>query len=363
MFHFRPILSLSNFVPYKQYSTLNTKFKLRDGNLMPPIGMGTWKLDKLNTSELVYQAIKLGYRQIDCASRYGNEVEVGKGLQRAFSEKLVTREEMFITSKLWNTHHNPSHVSIALQGSLNRLGLDYLDLYLIHWPVSFEYDEKFVERDPNEYQIIQIPLKDTWNELRSLKEQKKIKSIGVSNFGIPEIQELTQDFGSTQIEVPAVNQIEFHPYLTQKALVSYCQSLGIIIQAYSPFASGKQPPKHLIPFRDHPLLNELASKYNKSPTQILLQWFFQNNVCPLPKSTSIEHLRENLSFLSPSYRLTSQEMEQINRLNSNHRFIQPNYWDFRWSSEPKAVGFGFNSFFSSLGLTRFVQQSLKLLPR
>lgn len=270
---------------------------LSNGVKMPWVGLGVFKVEEgQELINAVRFAIKHGYRSIDTAAIYENEMGVGQGIQAGMKESDVSREELFVTSKVWNSDLGYESTIAAYETSLNKLGLDYLDLYLIHWPVDGKY-------------------KDAWRALETLYKEGRVKAIGVSNFQIHHLKELIKD---AEIK-PMINQVEYHPRLTQKEVQGFCQKNGIQLEAWSPLMQGQ--------LVDHPVLENIARKYNKSAAQIILRWDLQNGVVTIPKSTKEHRMIENSMLFD--FELTKEDMEQINALNQNHRVgPDPDNFDF-----------------------------------
>lgn len=270
---------------------------LKNGVNMPWLGIGVFKVEE--GPELVNAvkfAIKHGYRSIDTAAIYGNEEGVGQAIREGMGETGITREELFITSKVWNSDLGYESTLAAYETSLKKLGLDYLDLYLIHWPVEGKY-------------------KDAWRALETLYKEGKVKAIGVSNFQVHHLEDVIKD---AEI-VPMVNQVEYHPRLTQKEVHAFCVEHGIQLEAWSPLMQGQ--------LLDNPVLQEIAHSYNKSVAQIIIRWDLQNGVITIPKSTKEHRIVENASVFD--FELSKEDMQRIDQLNQNHRVgPDPDHIDF-----------------------------------
>jgi alcohol dehydrogenase (NADP+) len=301
------------------------KLEFRNGDKMPALGLGTWKSEPGAVKDAVLTAIKDGYRHIDCAAIYGNEKEVGEALSQAFEEDLVNREEMWITSKLWNDSHKKDQVIPALKNTLKDLKLDYLDLYLVHWPVAFKSGVSFPENEKDFLSLSEVPLTETWEGMQKTVDEGLAQHIGVSNFKKEKIQHLidNSDF------VPEMNQVEMHPLLPQEELVQYCKDRSIHLTAYSPLGSGDRSEK--MKRDDEPTLlenkvvNEVAKKHDASPAQVLISWQMHRDVIVIPKSTNANRIQEN--FEAASLSLDLDDMEKINEINYSFRFIDGSFWE------------------------------------
>lgn len=266
---------------------------LHNGVKMPWLGLGVFQVQEgQEVMDSVKAAIKAGYRSIDTAAIYKNEEGVGQ----AIKECGVPREELFITTKLWNSEQGYESTLQAYEESMEKLGLDYLDLYLIHWPVPAK----------GKY-------KETWKAFEKLYKEGRVRAIGVSNFQVHHLEDLMKD---AEIK-PMVNQVEYHPRLTQAELLTYCKNNHIQLEAWSPLMQGG--------LLDNPMLQEIAEKYNKSTAQVILRWDLQNGVVTIPKSIKEHRIIENADVFD--FELTSEEMAQIHALNKNER-IGPNPDDF-----------------------------------
>ncbi|KAK4882821.1 hypothetical protein RN001_006140 [Aquatica leii] len=291
---------------------------LNDGNQMPMIGLGTSRTFSSESIQAVKDAIDIGYRHFDCAFIYRNEKNIGVGLTAKIAEGVVKREDLYITSKVWNTYHRPGIVETALRNSLKDLGLDYVDLYLIHWPTGYKEEEASNEppgpKVPNfsDYDYV-----DTWKAMEEIQKKGLAKSIGVSNFNKNQLERILE---KAEI-LPVVNQIECHPYLNQNKLIKYCKSKNIQIVGYSPFASPgrfSSLPNYIKVF-ENPKIIEIANKYNKTPGQVILRWQIQRDVVVIPKSINKNRIKENFTIFD--FHLSTEDISIIDGLNTNSRFV------------------------------------------
>jgi len=256
---------------------------LNNGVKMPRLGLGVWKVtDPGDVERAIHAAVQTGYRSIDTASFYKNEAEVGQAIRSCG----VPREELFITTKIWNEDQGYDKTLAAFEESRKRLGLEVVDLLLIHWPGK----DKYI---------------DTWRAFEKLYREGFVRAIGVSNFQIHHLDKLIE---ASEI-VPAVNQVEFHPLLTQKELLAYTKEKGIQLEAWSPLMQGNL---------DQPVLKEIAAKYGKTPAQVVLRWDLQHGVVTIPKSITPSRIAENADIFD--FELTAEDMDRIDSLNQNHRF-------------------------------------------
>ena len=263
--------------------SLNDTFHLNNGYEIPCVGFGTWQTPDGETAVMaVSEAIRVGYRHIDTAACYGNEVGVGQGIKKSGIE----REKLFVTSKVWNTERGYEKTIAAFEKTLSDLGLDYLDLYLIHWPASSSQYDNWEE----------INL-ETWKAMTELYEAGRIKSIGVSNFMPHHLEALMK----TEVP-PMVNQVEYHPGLTQAETVDYCKKHGILVEAWSPLGTGRM--------LNNEMLKSIAAKYEKSVAQLCIRWCLQNRVLPLPKSITPSRIMENTDVFD--FEIMAEDMRSIN---------------------------------------------------
>ena len=294
------------------------KLLFRNGDILPSLGLGTWLSKTNEVYDAVLEAIRIGYRHIDCAYIYRNEAEIGLALRDAMKAGLVKREELFITSKLWNSDHDPERVEVAIRKSLNDLQLNYLDLYLIHWPVAFKTGCEQAKDANDLASLDDIPLSVTWQSMEEVQKKGLTKHIGVSNFNIPKLKLLIEN----AVIKPEVNQIELHPYFQQNELVVFCNANDILLTAYSPLGS-----RHLIN-SDAGLTREktiidIAEKHASTQTQIILAWGIQRGTAVIPKSVHSERILDN--FNSTKVSLDINDIKDINALEQNFRVAKGLY--------------------------------------
>ena len=298
---------------------------------MPSVGLGLWKISPSEVPDLITEAVSRGYRHLDSAADYGNEEAVGAGISRVLEQGLCQREELWVTSKLWNTFHRPEHVRPACEKSLADLGLDYLDLYLIHFPISLKYVE-FETRYPPEWvhdpaaenpamEIDPVPLQDTWRAMEGLVEAGLVKQIGVCNYN----SGLLNDLQAYARIKPAMLQIESHPQLTQERLIRLAKHYGMAVTAFSPFGSLSYVALGMAEAEDSLLtasaVTDAANSHNKTAAQVLLRWGVQRGTAVIPKTSDPARLAENLSLFD--FELSSGEMDAISALNMNRRYNDP----------------------------------------
>ncbi|MHC4995495.1 MAG: aldo/keto reductase [Planctomycetota bacterium] len=298
---------------------------------MPAIGLGAWKIPNEMCADLTRQAVEIGYRHFDCACDYGNEVEVGQGLATAVSDGLCSRDDLWVTSKLWNTYHDPKHVRTACERSLSDLQLDELDLYLIHFPIPLAFvpfEERyppgwFYDPDAAEPCMKHAPIRiaETWGAMEGLVEAGLVKRIGVCNFNTA----LLRDLLAGSSVRPAALQVEMHPYLTQQRLFQFCRDEGIAATAFSPLGAGSYVQLDMAKPADsvlaHPEVIAIAESHGKTPAQVALRWAVQRGGAAIPKSQKPERLRENLDVFG--FALTDDQMAAVDGLDQHRRFNDP----------------------------------------
>lgn len=275
-------------------NSIQSTTTLHNGVKMPWLGLGVFKVkDGEEVGNSIKAALEVGYRSIDTAAIYGNEEGVGK----AIAESDVPREELFITTKVWNSHHGYEETLAAFNASMEKLGLDFLDLYLIHWPLPSQGKSA-----------------ETWKALEKLYKDGRVRAIGVSNFKVHHLEEI---IANAEI-VPMVNQVEYHPRFNQQELHDFCKANKIQLEAWSPLMQGG--------LLDDPALVDIAAKYNKSTAQIIIRWDMQTGVVTIPKSVKPHRIAENADVFD--FELSAEDMDKINVLNKNQRmFADPDEFD------------------------------------
>ena len=297
----------------------------------PRIGLGLWKIATEVCAEVVYNAIKLGYRHLDSACDYGNEAEVGKGIARALDEGICERADLWITSKLWNTYHRAEHVPQALEKTLTDLRLDYLDSYLIHFPIAQPF-VPFETRYPPEWSfdpsanepkmlLDRVPLSETWAAMESLVDAGRVRHIGVCNYNTG----LLHDLMAYARIAPSELQIESHPYLTQERLLRVARGYDLAVTAFSPLGASSYLELDMADSTesviDLKIVDEIAKSHGKTPAQVVLRWGVQRGCYLVTKSTRNERLAENLDVFD--FELSRDQMAAISALNQNRRFNDP----------------------------------------
>ena len=266
------------------------KLTLSNGVEIPILGFGTYKIedDKVAVNS-VREAIKTGYRHIDTASFYKNEENVGNGIREGLKHTGLKRKDIFVTTKVWNTEQGYENTLNAFSNSLQRLNMDYVDLYLIHWPVTKDYADEWQSR-----------IKETWKAMEKLYNEGKIRAIGVSNFLVHHLEELIL---GCEIK-PMVNQIEFHPGHNQKETVKFCKKHGIVVEAWSPLGRGV--------ILENEFLSEIAKRYNKTIAQICIRWIIQQDIVALPKSVTQKRIKSNFEIFD--FELSREDMDKITNM-------------------------------------------------
>ncbi|XP_036615477.1 prostaglandin-E(2) 9-reductase-like isoform X1 [Trichosurus vulpecula] len=300
---------------------------MNDGNTIPVLGFGTYAPRTVPKSEheiATKLAIEVGFRHIDGAFIYENEKEVGQAVRAKIADGTVTRDDIFYTGKLLSTCHRPELVRPALEETLKTLQLDYLDLYIIHFPVSFKPGKDVMPMDEN-HKIIgdSVDLRDTWEAMEKCKDAGLVKSIGVSNFNRRQLEMILNKTGLKY--KPVCNQVECHPYLNQSKLLEFCKSKDIILVAYSALGSHREPrwvDQQSPILLEDPVLGAIAKKHNRSPAQVALRYQIQRGVVVLAKSFNEKRIKENLQVFD--FQLTPEDMKVIDGLNKNLRYMTVN---------------------------------------
>jgi D-xylose reductase len=302
---------------------------LASGGSIPAVGLGLWKIAPETTADAVRQAIGLGYRHLDCACDYGNEPQVGQGIRLA--QEVCSRQDLWVTSKLWNTYHAAEHVRPAIQRTLRDLGLDYLDLYLIHFPIAQRFVSFETRYPPGWFfdpaapfptmHFASVPLAETWQAMEELVAEGLTRHIGVCNCNCA----LLRDLLSYARVRPAVLQVELHPYLTQENLLRLCRAEGIVVTGFSPLGAVSYLPLKMAAAEESVLgeriVLDAARRHARSPAQVVLRWAVQRGTAIVPKTSRPERLAENLALFD--FELSPDEMLAISRLNRNRRFNDP----------------------------------------
>lgn len=294
-----------------------------NGDAMPLLGLGTWKSEPGEVGAAVQEAIDVGYRHIDCAAIYGNEAEIGEALAQTI-DREVDRKALWVTSKLWNSDHKPGDVEPALRTTLSDLKLDYLDLYLMHWPVALKPSVGFPESGDDFLSLDEVPLSATWEAMEACVRKGLCRHIGVSNFGIANLKALME---KAEIK-PEMNQVELHPLLQQNEVLDFCRGQGVHVTAYSPLGSMDRPAgfkkeDEPVPM-EHPVIKEIAGAHEASPAQILIAWAIQRGTAVIPKSVKPGHILSN--FKADEIQLSGDERSAIAELDRGYRFIDGKIW-------------------------------------
>ncbi len=299
-------------------------FDMGRDSCMPALGLGTWKAEPGIVGEAVREAIRIGYRHFDCAPIYGNQAEIGEAFKAAMEAGEVQRKDLWVTSKLWNSDHLRADVLPALERTLADLGLQYLDLFLVHWPVSLRPGVTFPRGGKDYLSDAEAPMSETWAGMEQTVMRGLCRHIGVSNFSRGRIEQLLD---SATIR-PVVNQVECHPYLAQSDLVRWTGEQDMVLTAYSPLGSAdrsemlKKPDEPAL--LEDPEIVELAGEHKLSPAQILIAWALNRGTSVIPKSSNPQRLREN--FAAGETKLGAEDMATIDRLDRNYRFVDGSFW-------------------------------------
>ena len=295
----------------------------RNNDQMPALGLGTWKSAPNDAHDAVLEAIRIGYRHIDCAHIYKNEREIGEALAKAFKEGLVKREELWITSKLWNDCHEEEHVLPALKQTLKDLQLDYLDLYLVHWPVAVKQGVDFASKREDFLSPVEAPLTRTWAAMEEAVDLGLTRHIGLSNFNIAKLKEI---MASARVQ-PEMNQVELHPFLQQQNLLEFCRAHNIHLTAYAPLGSAYRVAEKEVDFPillENDTIHKIAAKHQATPAQVAIAWGIQRGTAVIPKSVKASRIAEN--FEAINLKLDEEDIQAIDALEGPYRFTTGRGW-------------------------------------
>ncbi len=291
---------------------------------MPLLGLGTWKSAPGEVGEAVSTALALGYRHFDCAAIYGNEGEIGVALRRAMDEGVVSRDDLWITSKLWCNRHREEEVELGIRASIEALGVEYLDLYLVHWPVAVPFDVVGPKAPEEFLSLEEVPLEETWAGMTAALELGLTRHIGVSNYNLERVRT------HARFACPAeVNQVELHPYLQQRSLVEGARERGVLSTAYAPLGSMDRPEtmkgEDEPPLLEDTVVRAIAAELGASPAQVLIAWALQRGTAVIPKSVHPGRMAENLAAANLS--LTDVQMKRLATLDRPFRYVTGTFWE------------------------------------
>lgn len=298
----------------RNYAEYGIDFNLNTGDNIPAVGLGTWQLEPSKVGEVLRTAIELGYRHFDCASQFGNQREIGTILNEYIHTKGYGRNNFFISSKLWNTNHKKEFVKKELERTVKDLQVHHLNLFLMHFPVSFEHTGEAVPKDSSgRVKLDNVPLEETWRAMEDCMNNGMTRALGVANFTLSQLQQL---YSFAKIK-PAVAQFEVHPYLIQREVLDFCNRHGIIVVCHTPLGSFEGCNELL----NDPTLKQMATKYNKTTPQIILRWDVQNHRCVIPKCHDLTHLEQNLKIFD--FELSKEDLQHIDSLHCGRRYLMP----------------------------------------